>query len=154
MHAKPPPPVVNEVKPATINNQENAAPNNRSISPASNSEKVQQNVDTEKFQTEIINLRQSLEESHRAYAEMKQDFEGLEKERDFYFEKLRDVEILLQEMEDKGQGSELSNAIFKILYATAEGFEPVNEEGGSGSNIPSTPHKGGYHEEAVVGETF
>ena len=50
--------------------------------------------------------------------------EGLEKERDFYFDKLRDIEIMLQECEDKGLKSELSESIFKILYATAEGFEP------------------------------
>jgi chromosome segregation ATPase len=143
------------MKPATINNQENAVPNNRAISPAVVSEKItHHNVDTEKYLTEIAGLRQSLEESHKAYADMKQDFEGLEKERDFYFEKLRDVEIVLQDLEDKGQSNELSAAIFKILYATAEGFEPVNDEGASGSNIPATPHKGAFQEEVVANDTY
>ena len=49
---------------------------------------------------------------------MRGEMDGLEKERDFYFEKLRDIEVLMQELEDKGQGTELSAAVFKILYAT------------------------------------
>ena len=53
---------------------------------------------------------------------------GLEKERDFYFDKLRDIEILLQDMEEEGSlqdsagAKSLSAKLFKILYATAEGF--------------------------------
>ncbi len=52
---------------------------------------------------------------------------GLEKERDFYFDKLRDIEILLQDLEEEGGLKEPSTAdvsakIFKILYQTAEGF--------------------------------
>jgi RP/EB family microtubule-associated protein len=53
--------------------------------------------------------------------------EGLEKERDFYFEKLRDIECMLQDLVDNGKGNELTESIFKILYATAEGFEQVEE---------------------------
>ena len=62
-------------------------------------------------------------------AEMKGDMVGLEKERDFYFDKLRDIEILLQDMEEEGLfrgsgdiGNEISSKVFKILYATADGF--------------------------------
>ena len=51
--------------------------------------------------------------------------DGLEKERDFYFDKLREIEVLLQDIEDKNSGNELTAAIFKILYATIDGFEPV-----------------------------
>ncbi len=60
---------------------------------------------------------------------MKNEMVGLEKERDFYFDKLRDIEILLQDMTEDGGASKksaaevaLSGKIFKILYATAEGF--------------------------------
>lgn len=42
--------------------------------------------------------------------------EGLEKERDFYFGKLRDIEILLQSY--AGPDKDMSDQIFKILYVT------------------------------------
>ena len=56
---------------------------------------------------------------------MRTEMDGLEKERDFYFDKLREIEVLLQDIEDKNSGNELTAAIFKILYATIDGFEPV-----------------------------
>jgi RP/EB family microtubule-associated protein len=78
---------------------------------------------------EIAQLRAANEESQRAFQELKQEMEGLEKERDFYFEKLRDVEVLLQEIEDRGEGNDTTAAVMKILYATADGFEQVVESG-------------------------
>ncbi|PPQ80771.1 hypothetical protein CVT25_001908 [Psilocybe cyanescens] len=70
--------------------------------------------------------------------ELSSHLEGLEKERDFYFEKLRDIEILVQaQMESlEGEGKEDATLkdIQKILYSTEEGFEvpdagaPVDEE--------------------------
>eukprot|EP00605_Chrysophyceae_sp_TOSAG23-4_P002783 GSChrysophyteH1.ASY1.ANO1.3067.1 assembled CDS len=68
---------------------------------------------------------QTLKESNEA---LNRDMIGLEKERDFYFGKLRDIEILLQDMEEDGSlgqpdiGVVVSSKIFKILYATADGF--------------------------------
>lgn len=55
-----------------------------------------------------------------------------EKERDFYFEKLRHVEIMLQVHQEKGEESDpnhLIDNVFKMLYATAEDKLTVNEEG-------------------------
>ena len=60
--------------------------------------------------------------------ELKQEMDGLEKERDFYFDKLRDIEMMLQDVEESEKGNEMSAAIFKILYATADGFEQTEEE--------------------------
>ena len=53
--------------------------------------------------------------------------ESLEKERDFYFGKLRDVEILLQSY--SGPDRETVDALFKILYA-ADDTDFVSVEGG------------------------
>lgn len=80
-------------------------------------------TELENANKEVTNLRNALEESRKSYSDLKVDYEGLEKERDFYYEKLRDIEVLLQDVEDKGQSNELTAAIFKILYATADGFD-------------------------------
>lgn len=50
--------------------------------------------------------------------------EGLEKERDFYFGKLRDIEVICQEHEDDVS----MKAIMDILYATEDGFAPPEDE--------------------------
>ncbi|KZT12240.1 microtubule binding protein [Laetiporus sulphureus 93-53] len=59
--------------------------------------------------------------------EMSAHLEGLEKERDFYFAKLRDIEILVQQqletLEQEGKDDPLLRDIQKILYSTEEGFE-------------------------------
>jgi len=56
--------------------------------------------------------------------ELKLNVEALERERDFYFGKLRDVEILLQTY--GGADKELVDKMFKILYATEEDFVTVD----------------------------
>jgi RP/EB family microtubule-associated protein len=48
--------------------------------------------------------------------ESKLTIEGLEKERDFYFGKLRDIEVLVQEYESSG--GELAEKTLQVLYAT------------------------------------
>ena len=88
---------------------------------------------------EINALKASNEEANRALSELKLEMDGLEKERDFYFEKLRDVEILLQDLEDKGEGTPLCAKIFEILYATAEGFEQVEEAPAVVATVPPAP---------------
>jgi RP/EB family microtubule-associated protein len=60
--------------------------------------------------------------------EMSTHMEGLEKERDFYFAKLRDIEILVQQELESSDRSESKDAdvlkeIQKILYSTEDGFE-------------------------------
>ncbi|KAI0036328.1 calponin homology domain-containing protein [Vararia minispora EC-137] len=70
--------------------------------------------------------------------DMSAHLEGLEKERDFYFAKLRDIEILVQQqlepLEAEGKDDETLREIQKILYSTEDGFEvpeggaPADEE--------------------------
>lgn len=65
---------------------------------------------------------------------LKETVVGLEKERDFYFSKLRDIELLIQqaieedpELENQEDG--LVKQIQTILYSTEEGFEiPETEQ--------------------------
>lgn len=49
--------------------------------------------------------------------ELKATVDGLEKERDFYFGKLRDIEVICQEMEEQQNGP-IVQKILEILYAT------------------------------------
>merc|ERR1719334_2247970 len=58
--------------------------------------------------------------------EMKLTVEGLEKERDFYFGKLRDVEVMCQENE--AEGGEIIRKVLDILYQTEDGFAVPEEE--------------------------
>lgn len=50
--------------------------------------------------------------------ELKLTVDGLEKERDFYFSKLRDIELICQENESE---SSVLSKIIDILYATEVG---------------------------------
>merc|ERR1719270_1823205 len=76
-----------------------------------------------------------IEELSQQVLEMKLTIEGLEKERDFYFGKLRDIELIVQEMGDDG---EFSQGILDILYATEEGFAVPDEDDG----MPPPPDEG------------
>lgn len=113
--------------------KENAAPLRPTRQPsataaASVSNSTELKVDVSKYLVEIQAVKKQNSEAVATIEEMRGEMDGLEKERDFYFEKLRDIEVLMQELEDKGQGTELSAAVFKILYATVDGFEAVSEE--------------------------
>ena len=65
--------------------------------------------------------------------DLEQSVAELEKERDFYFGKLRNVELMLQVQQDRGwEGCDLQGVvenIFKVLYATAEEDVAVGENG-------------------------
>nr|1TXQ_B Chain B, Microtubule-associated protein RP/EB family member 1 [Homo sapiens] len=58
---------------------------------------------------------------------LKLTVEDLEKERDFYFGKLRNIELICQENE--GENDPVLQRIVDILYATDEGFV-IPDEGG------------------------
>jgi len=67
-----------------------------------------------------------IEDLNNQMMDMKLTVEGLEKERDFYFGKLRDVEVLCQENE--GAGGDIVRKILDILYQTEDGFAVPDEE--------------------------
>ncbi|XP_026518917.1 microtubule-associated protein RP/EB family member 3-like [Terrapene carolina triunguis] len=69
--------------------------------------------------TQILELNQQL-------LDLKLTVDGLEKERDFYFSKLRDIELICQEHES--ENSPVISGIIGILYATEEGFAPPEDE--------------------------
>jgi len=66
---------------------------------------------------------------------LKETVQGLERERDFYFSKLRDIELLIQQAVDEDpeiekQEDGLIKHIQTILYSTEDGFEiPAEAEG-------------------------
>ena len=66
-------------------------------------------------------------------AEMELTLGDVEKERDFYFEKLRDVEVMLQVHQEKGEADKdpdrLIENVFKVLYATHEDNYTVDDDG-------------------------
>lgn len=58
---------------------------------------------------------------------MKLNNSTLEKERDFYFGKLRDIELFLQANQDKS--TQLSELVLKILYASEEEKVQIDDQG-------------------------
>lgn len=75
-------------------------------------------------------LQGQVEDLNTQVMDMKLTIEGLEKERDFYFGKLRDVEVLCQENETvEGIESVMMKKVLDILYETEVGFAvPEGEE--------------------------
>lgn len=70
-----------------------------------------------------------VEELTAQIVDLKISVEGLEKERDFYFGKLRDIEVMCQENDENNP---LIQKILDVLYATEEGFAPPEEVDGVG----------------------
>ena len=61
-------------------------------------------------------------------ADSKLSLEGLEKERDFYFGKLRDIEVFCQDTTNEGADDETKVAlqrVLEILYATEVGVSKL-----------------------------
>ncbi|XP_065129564.1 microtubule-associated protein RP/EB family member 3b isoform X1 [Paramisgurnus dabryanus] len=75
---------------------------------------------------EIVELNQQL-------MDLKLTVDGLEKERDFYFSKLRDIELICQEHESESYP--VLTKIIDVLYTTEDGFAPPEDD-----NIDEPPH--------------
>lgn len=103
---------------STLASRGAAAPSGSTISSRSTSS-AQQQQQTVALQKEVEALNETVG--------------GLEKERDFYFNKLRDIEILIQtaiEADPKAEEEEgsLIKQIQEVLYSTEEGFEVPQAE--------------------------
>ena len=69
-----------------------------------------------------------IEDLNSQVMEMKLTLEGMEKERDFYFGKLRDIELLCQDVTQ--EDNPIIQKILAKLYATEDGFAaPDDAEG-------------------------
>uniref|UniRef100_A0A914D2P3 Uncharacterized protein n=1 Tax=Acrobeloides nanus TaxID=290746 RepID=A0A914D2P3_9BILA len=79
-------------------------------------------------------LKKELEEVRRQLFESDEVVAGLEKERDFYFSKLRKIEVMCQDNEQTGAMD--IHKILQVLYETEEGFAVPDEDGnGVGDEI-------------------
>lgn len=76
-------------------------------------------------------------------SEMKLNMDTLEKERDFYFGKLRDIEMLMQA--NAGLTNELTENVLKILYASEDEKVHIDENGGL--SIIAKDANGGHEDE-------
>jgi len=76
-----------------------------------------------------------IEDLNTQVMEMKLTIEGLEKERDFYFGKLRDVEVMCQENESP-DGDGVRKVVLDILYQTEDGFAVPDED-----EVPPPPEE-------------
>jgi len=83
-----------------------------------------------------VAVQQQLEDLNAQVVEMQTTIEGLEKERDFYFGKLRDVEVMCQENEETD--GEVGKKVLDILYQTEDGFAVPDED------IPPPPEGDEY----------
>ncbi|XP_048842220.1 microtubule-associated protein RP/EB family member 3b isoform X2 [Brienomyrus brachyistius] len=70
-------------------------------------------------EAQMVELNQQL-------MDLKLTVNGLEKERDFYFSKLRDIELICQENES--ENTPILGRITQILYATEDGFVVPEDE--------------------------
>lgn len=66
-----------------------------------------------------------IEDLNSQIMEMKLTLEGMEKERDFYFGKLRDIELLCQDITQ--EDNPIIQKILAKLYATEDGFAAPEE---------------------------
>jgi len=94
------------------------AMNKPAANPAATKKVESLNADLEsanKYNDELSGQVQTLQAE---VAELKLQADGFEKERDFYFDKLRDVEVLLQNY--RGGDREIVREVLKVLYATED----------------------------------
>lgn len=86
----------------------------------------------EKLEAQNTELTTKNATMRRKLAETELILENIEKERDFYFDKLRGIEVMLQVHEENGEVSspdDLIQKVFKVLYAKVEDKITVTDDG-------------------------
>jgi EB1-like C-terminal motif len=148
-------PVVSTTSKANINNKSSAPPspgkvgsrplretgnngpilniNNRGTTSTSQQQQLQQQqLQQQQAIADAVLIKKNADLTKKSN-ELEQAVIEIEKERDFYFEKLRNVEVMLQIYQEKDNTNRdsdiLIDNIFKILYATAEDNLVVNDDG-------------------------
>jgi RP/EB family microtubule-associated protein len=77
-------------------------------------------------------LEKELEEARQQITDMDEAIIALEKERDFYFSKLRSIEVMCQDNDATGQLP--IQKVLNVLYETEEGFAVPAEDETNGAN--------------------
>jgi RP/EB family microtubule-associated protein len=101
----------------------------KSRTPMSSAPSNKRTVELEAERDELIRKNDTLK---RKNAETDLILEHIEKERDFYFDKLRGIEVMLQVHEEKEDGKDpeaLIQRIYKVLYAKIEDNIVVTDDG-------------------------
>jgi len=88
------------------------------------------------LKSENTTLKAKYSTLEHSSAETEMTLQTVESERDFYFEKLRGIELMLQvykekedEEEGSGEVSKVMDSIFKVMYATMDDNVEVDESG-------------------------
>eukprot|EP00466_Bigelowiella_natans_P020171 jgi/Bigna1/129275/aug1.8_g3983 len=84
-------------------------------------------ADTTGMEKRLKEKDKIIKEKEEKLNELSDHVELLEKERTFYYSKLRSIEILLQDHEEEDDGG-VKDKILEILYQTDEGFEAPPED--------------------------
>lgn len=106
---------------ASNNEKLNPSNNNNYNSNNNNAHNGSSNTNTTQNAMQLAALTKTI-------TELKLSVDEMEKERDFYFNKLRDIEILTQKITEPAINSSLFfKQITEILYTTEEGFEIPQE---------------------------
>mmetsp|Transcript_33011 Transcript_33011/g.40526 ORF Transcript_33011/g.40526 Transcript_33011/m.40526 type:complete len:353 (+) Transcript_33011:295-1353(+) len=101
---------------STIREKENSHGLNKSASTTTVGIRISKK--TAELEEKAKNLEDTVSKLKKDNLELDEEMQGMERERDFYFNKLRQVEIFLQNYE--GQDMELVKNILKLLYATED----------------------------------
>ena len=115
---------------------------------ASSATKSKYEEEIRSLKSENTTLKAKYATLEHGAAEVEVRLQTVESERDFYFEKLRGIEVMLQvykEKEDEEAGSgnvtKLMDSMFKVMYATMEDNVEIDESG----NVSTYPNKGCIH---------